>query len=62
MVGAAQSKNGSVVLLDESQKEVVRWNFYNAWPCKWEASSLQAKSSEVAIETPELAHDGFDLA
>ena len=62
MVGATQRKNGSVVLLDESGQEVVRWNFHDEWPCKWEASSLHAKSSEVAIETLELAHEGFDLA
>jgi phage tail-like protein len=62
MDGATQRKNGSVVLLDESRQEVARWNFHDAWPCKWEASSLNAKSSEVAIETLELAHEGFELA
>ena len=59
---ATQRKNGSVVLLDGSRQEVARWNFHNAWPCKWEGSSLNAKSSEAAIETLELAHDGFELA
>jgi phage tail-like protein len=62
MDGATQRKNGSVVLLDESRQEVARWNFHDAWPCKWEGSSLNAKSSEVAIETLELAHEGFELA
>jgi phage tail-like protein len=60
--GALQRKNGSVVLLDGRQQEVARWIFHDAWPCKWEASSLHAESSEVAIETLELAHNGFDLA
>lgn len=62
MDGATQRKNGSVVLLDESRQEVARWNFHDAWPCKWEGSSLNATSSEVAIETLELAHEGFELA
>ena len=62
MDGATQRKNGSVVLLDTGRQEVARWNFFEAWPCKWEASSLHAKSSEVAIETLELAHEGFELA
>jgi phage tail-like protein len=61
MDGATQRKNGSVVLLDESRQEVARWNFHDAWPCKWEGSSLDAKSSDVAIETLELAHEGFEL-
>ena len=29
-------RSGSIILLDPSRKEVLRWNFYNAWPCKWE--------------------------
>jgi phage tail-like protein len=60
MDGATQRKNGSVVLLDESRKEIARWNFHDAWPCKWEGSSLDAKSSDVAIETLELAHEDLN--
>ena len=59
--GATRRANGSIILLDESRQEVVRWNFRNAWPCKWEVPVLNAKSSEVAIETLELAHEGFEL-
>jgi phage tail-like protein len=61
MDGATERRNVSIVLLDESRQEVARWNFYDAWPCKWEGPSLHAKSSEVAIETLELAHEGLEL-
>ena len=60
MDGATRRADGSIILLDESRKEVVRWNFRNAWPCKWEGPTLNAKSSDVAIETLELAHEGFE--
>jgi phage tail-like protein len=36
-------------------KPVTRWNFKNAWPCKYEGPKLNAKGNEVAIETLELA-------
>ena len=59
--GSVQRANGSVILLDASRNPVLRWNFRNAWPCKWEGPALSAKSNEVAIETLELAHEGFEL-
>ena len=60
--GTARRVNGSIILLDESRQEVARWNFREGWPCKWEGPMLNAKSNEVAIETLEIAHEGFDLA
>jgi len=49
--GATLRTSGSIILLDESRQEVARWNFREAWPCKWEGPALNAKSGEVAIET-----------
>jgi len=60
--GATQRTSGSIILLDESRQEVARWTFREAWPCKWEGPTFNAKSSDVAIETLELAHEGFELA
>ena len=60
--GVVRRANVSLVLLDDARQPVARWNFRDAWPCKWEGPALNAKSSEVAIETLELAHEGFDLA
>jgi phage tail-like protein len=60
--GAVRRANGSIILLGDNRQPVARWNFREAWPCKWEGPALNAKSSEVAIETLELAHEGFDLA
>jgi phage tail-like protein len=60
--GATQRANVTLTLLDESRQPVVVWKIRNAWPSKWEGPALNAKSSDVAIETLELAHEGFDLA
>ena len=59
--GAPKRRNGSVVLLDEDGNDVLRWNFQRGWPCKYEGPALNALSSEVAIETLEIAHEGLEL-
>ena len=49
--GNLQRKTGSIVLLDDQGNEKVRWNFEDAWPSKWEGPSLNARCSQVAIES-----------
>jgi len=56
--GKVQRKNGSIILLDESGAEKVRWNFREGWPTKWTGPSFNATGNEVAIETLEIAHEG----
>ncbi len=46
-----QRKNGSVVILDDTLAEQVRWNFSGAWISKWDGPSLSGKGNDVAIET-----------
>ena len=43
-------KNGSVVLYDYENKEVLRWNFVNGWISKLSGPSLNAGGNDVAIE------------
>ena len=59
--GNPDRRNGMIKLLDDQRNEVVRWNFRNGWPCKWEGPALNAKANEVAIETLEIAHEGLEL-
>jgi len=49
--GNLQRKTGSIVLLDDLGNEKIRWNFEEACPSKWEGPSLDARSSQVAIES-----------
>lgn len=60
--GKTQRTTGSIILLDESRAPALRWNFTAGWPSKWEGPALNAKTSEVAIETLEIAHEGLELA
>jgi phage tail-like protein len=59
--GNLDRRNGMIKLLDDQRNEVVRWNFRNGWPCKWQGPAFNAKANEVAIETLEIAHEGLEL-
>ena len=61
IAGKVERKNGSIVLLDESGEEKLRWNFREAWPTKWTGPSFNATGNEVAIETLEITHEGLEL-
>lgn len=52
--GEADTRSGSVILLDAAMREKARWNFYGAWPCRYEAPALDARDDAVAVETLEL--------
>jgi phage tail-like protein len=55
--GKAERKNGSIVLLDDTGQEKIRWNFVNAWPSKWTGPTFNATSNQVAVETLEITHE-----
>lgn len=59
--GAVVRANGSIVLLDSSRNAVLRWVFREGWPSKWEGPSLNGKTSDIAIETLVIAHEGLEL-
>jgi len=62
MVGEVERKNGSIILMNDTQQEVMRWNFREGWPTKWAGPSLNATGNEVAIETLEIVHEGLEKA
>lgn len=57
--GTIKRKSVAVVLLDSTGAEQRRWTFQNAYPVKWAGPDFKAQSSEVAIESMELAHEGL---
>jgi phage tail-like protein len=59
--GSPARRNVTITLLDEQRNPVQRWLLRNAWPAKLDFGSLNALGNEVAIETLELAHEGFEL-
>ena len=59
--GRTERRNGSIILRDDAGKDMLRFNFFEGWPCKWEGPAFNAKGSEVAIETLEIAHEGLEI-
>ena len=57
VIGNVVRRNGSIILLDRDGAEVARWNFFNAWPTKYDASDLNAEGNDVVVESLELAHE-----
>jgi phage tail-like protein len=60
--GKIDRKSGSIILLDLEGNEKVRWNFFEAWPTKWDGPDFTAKGNDVSIETLELAHERVERA
>jgi phage tail-like protein len=50
-----------ITLLDEQRNPQVRFVLRQAWPVKWSGPHLNATSSDVAIETLELTHEGLEV-
>jgi phage tail-like protein len=59
MQGTIERKKVSVLLLNSEREESRRWTLRHAYPVKWTGPDMRANASEVAIETLELAHNGF---
>ena len=54
--GKIDRRSGSVIILDQDgQTEVARYNFYEGWPCKWNVPDMAADQSGMAIEKIEIA-------
>jgi phage tail-like protein len=60
--GQLQRADGSIILQDENQQEVMRWNFTGGWACKVTGPSLNAATSEVSFETVHVCVNNLTLA
>jgi phage tail-like protein len=60
--GDIRRRSGSIVVLDRRGQEKARWNFFDAWPQRWEGPALNAEGTDVAIEALELAVERLERA
>ena len=54
-------RNVAVKLLDGTGQLVLTWRFRNAFPAVYRLSPLDAASSDIVLETVELAFDSMDV-
>jgi phage tail-like protein len=53
-------KSGSIVLYNQANEEVARWNFQEGWPAKITGPQPKADGNEVAVEEVTIAHEGIE--
>lgn len=53
--GSIERKAGSIILLADDTSEVLRYNFFEGWPCRWKSFNLNAAVSHVFVEELEIA-------
>ena len=51
--------NGSVIMYNQSNEEVARFDFTNGWPSGWKGPDVNAEDQTVAIEEITIAHEGL---
>lgn len=52
--GKVQRKSGSIILCADNGAEIMRYNFFEAWPSKWKGFTLDGKGTDVNVEELEL--------
>jgi phage tail-like protein len=58
VAGDIDRRECAIILLDPQGNPVVRWNVTKAWPTRLAGPDLNAKGTDVAIETLELVCEG----
>ncbi len=54
-----QRQTAAISALDTEGSAIVTWNLEGVYPVRWSGPSLDIGSNQVAMETLELAHNGF---
>jgi len=57
---AGARTNGSIVMYDQTNNEIARWNFTNGWPRKVTGPTFNAQANEIGIEELEIVHEGLE--
>ncbi len=53
-------KNLNIFLTNEAGDDKAKWEVRRAWPVKYDPTDFDAKGNDVAIETLEICHEGFE--
>ena len=50
-----------MTVLGDDMSEKYRYNFFEAWPCRWKSLQLDAKSQVTLVEEIELTVEKIEL-
>jgi phage tail-like protein len=60
--GVMDRRHGSIVQLDDTGSEKLRWNLYNMWPSRWDGAAYNAKGNELSIISVTLSYEYSEMA
>jgi phage tail-like protein len=55
----ATRETAEISVLDPTGEVVATWNLVGVFPARWTGPTLDVAGNQIAIETLELAHNGF---
>ena len=58
--GGVQRRAGSIIVLDEAQREIFRYNFFEGWPCRWKSLEMRADQPGTLVEEIEIAVESIE--
>jgi phage tail-like protein len=62
MDGHIERKSGSVIICGDDGSEIMRYNVFEAWPCRWKLSKLSAAEDGTLIEEVEIVVEKIERA
>ena len=60
--GKVERKNGSLIICAEDGSELARYNFFEAWPCRWKNFVMDARGRGTLIEELEVVVERMERA
>ena len=57
---AGARANGSVIMYNQANEEMARFNFTNGWPSSWKGPDVSSEDQSVAVEEITIAHEGLE--
>ncbi len=57
--GPAAGHTAQIAILDSEGTSIADWDVIDVWPARWTGPNMDVNGKDVAIETLELAHNGF---
>jgi len=60
--GMVERKSGSLIITAEDHSEIMRYNFFEAWPCRWKSFALDAQGVGTLVEELEIVVEKIERA
>jgi phage tail-like protein len=55
IAGQVERRAGSIIICADDGSEIVRYNFFEAWPTKWKGMTMDGKGTDTVVEELTLA-------